>query len=133
MKPGPAILLRCFLAFAMVTGSIPALGMSDEPASTDIASEAIADGTDGTNPGCHSDSGENSPKSASASHGDDCCSEKDDDCTHEKCDCVCPALTIVVPTRTAPGTLTIVRAPYSALTVPAPQKVITTPLRPPRA
>lgn len=133
MKPGSAILLRCFLAFAMVTGSIPALGMSDEPASMDIASETITDGSDGTNPDCHSAGGDSSPKSMSSSPDKDCCSEQEDDCTHEKCDCVCPALTIVVPTRTAPGTLTIVRAPYSALTVPAPQKVITTPLRPPRA
>lgn len=133
MKPGSAILLRCLLAFAMVTGSIPALSVGDMLTSSDIASEETGSAPDVKNSECHSADSETSPESTSSTSDEDCCSEKGDGCTHENCNCVCPALTIVVPTRSAPAALTNVRVSYSALTVPAPQKVITTPLRPPRA
>lgn len=133
MNPGLAILLRCFLAFALVAGGIPALSMGGVATSTDITSEAVSSSSTQANPDCHEASGETSLDSTSETPGDDCCSEQEDECTHEKCNCTCPALTLVVPGRSAPAALAIAQSPSAALSAPEPQKVITTLLRPPRA
>lgn len=133
MKAGPAILLRCFLALALVAGGIPAWSMGGAPASADMAAEAIPDAMADSGSDCHEGGGESAPISSSETTHGDCCGEQDDNCTHDKCDCACPALTLVVPIRSAPTTLVGVQGPSNALTAPATQKVITTLLRPPRA
>lgn len=127
------ILLRCVLVIALVTGGASIGSASAVAMTMDSSSQAQSHTPDDSDADCHPSDGETAKDSPSTTPGDNCCSDQEDACTHENCNCVCPALTIVVPMRSAPSTLSIAQGPSSVLSTVTPQRIITTLLRPPRA
>ncbi|RFF28019.1 CopL family metal-binding regulatory protein [Wenzhouxiangella sp. 15190] len=130
-----ASLLRYILAIALVAGGLSAWSIHANPIVMDQSTQAVSSAGDQQGSDCHPDNTEPASDSTSEAHGGDCCDEdkQEGDCTDEKCSCVCPALTLVVPIGSAPAAPAVAQAHAAALAAPAPQKVITTLLRPPRA
>lgn len=125
------ILLRCILAIALVTGGLPAWGVSTMTTLADTAGSQ--DTRDGDKADCQETMAEHQQHGgASDDPAQDCC-EKETSCQHDACRCLCPATNLVVPIRVAPVSSLARSHPPAVLNAPAPNNVITTLLRPPRA
>jgi hypothetical protein len=125
--------MHCLLAVALVTGSVSTLaGGFVHGAAPEGARAEAADGPAGATPGdCHAAQEAVAPSSADSTPHD-CCDDAED-CQHDNCNCVCPALSLVVPSRLSPNQHLATVVGQSRSFPPSPLHRSETPLRPPQA
>ncbi|QKK02781.1 MAG: hypothetical protein HND55_09070 [Pseudomonadota bacterium] len=131
-----AMLIRGLLAITLVTGGLSAWSMNATSMAMGLSSQAAPDISGQQDADNHHADSQAAAHAPSEQPQHDCCEDQEGDCAqdmYEKCDCVCPALSIFVPVDNPPAITAAAQGPVASIFVSAPQRVITTLLRPPRA